>query len=129
MRQEVKDTLGEMEIKCPRCGNKYSRPELGVYICGVCRFHERMDCAVVRSRYESRTDITIEEAVQATVVGQNQRERIKRELQMGINGLENSKNNCQKCGTLISYGRYCEDCKKRIGLELRNVDNPFLRKF
>ena len=126
MSQE-KNALGD--INCPRCGNKYSRPELGVYVCSVCRFHERMDYALVRSRCEKRADITIEEAVKTTNIGLNQRERIKREVKIGINELANSKYNCQKCGVVIAYGRYCEDCKKRIGEELRNAGNPFLRRF
>ena len=128
MRQEGNDTLGE--IKCPRCGTKYPRPELGVYVCTVCRFHERMDCAAVRSRCEARKDITIEEAVETTArMGLNQKERIKRELRMEMNGLANSRYTCQKCGVSITYGRYCDDCKKRIGEELRNAGNPFLRRF
>ncbi len=127
MHEEGKNILEE--IKCPRCGTKYSRPELGVYVCSVCRFHERMDCAVVRSRYENRKDITIEEAVETAGVEPNRMERIKRELRMGMNGLENSKHHCQKCGTLIVYGRFCENCKKRIGFELRDANNPFSRRF
>ena len=127
MRQEVKKAFEE--INCPRCGSKYPRPELGVYVCDVCRFHERVDCAVVRVRCQNREDITIEEAVETADVGLSRRESMKRELRMGMNALENGKNKCQKCGTLITYGRFCEDCKKRIGLELRNLDNPFLRRF
>ncbi len=127
MFQEINDPL--KRIKCPRCGAKYSKPELGVYVCSVCKFHERMDCAVVRSRYENRKDITIEEAAESVNVEPNRMERIKKELRMEMNGLENSKNTCQKCGTLIAYGRFCEDCKKRIGFELRDASNPFLRRF
>ena len=128
MCQEDNNML--VKIKCPRCGTKYPKPELGAYVCTVCKFHERIDCAIARSRCEAMEDITIEEAVEMTArMGFNQKERIKRELEIEMDELEHSSYNCQKCGLSIPYGRYCDDCKKRIGEKLRNARKSFLKKF
>ena len=120
MSEEWKEVL--WEIQCPRCRTKYPRPEVGTYSCSICRFHERMDCAWVRSCYENFKNITMEEVINFTGVEPKRIERIKKELKIEMNVLENGKNTCQKCGAFIPYGRFCEDCKIDIGYKIKNAE-------
>lgn len=103
------------EIKCPRCGEVYHKPEFGSYRCLKCGFYEKIEPGLVRSCYEQAGGVaTKKEVTDYTGITENRLEKVHKELKKELDKLEQDKHSCNKCGKTIMYGRYCEQCKQKL---------------
>ena len=120
MAQEKRNVL--KVIKCPRCGTKYGPQEMGYHECSNCGFRETKECALVRDCYEKVSgDITTKEVAKYAGISEKEVEEVKKMLSLELKDLEDHKHRCNKCGTSILYGRYCQNCKKDLLGDLRST--------
>ena len=102
-------------IKCPRCGTKYGPQEMGYYECTNCGFREAKECGLVRDCYEKiQGEVTAKEVAEYTGISEKVVTEVTKMLRLELKDLEDHVHKCNKCGTRIMYGRYCQDCKKDL---------------
>ena len=108
------------EVNCPRCGEVYHKPELGSYRCLKCGFYEKVDPGLVRSCYEQAGGVTTKkEATTYAGITEKRLDQVHKELRDEFDKLERDKHACNKCGTTIMYGRYCEKCKRQLANSIK----------
>lgn len=110
------------EIKnCPRCGKIFSY--MGRPICNKCIEVEENEFKRVKEYVYDNPGATISETSQETEVTVEKIMRFLREERLEIKS-ENSNMvlECERCGTAIRSGRFCEHCK-------RDINAGFKREF
>lgn len=123
----IKDQRAEVEyinnVRCPRCGEVYSKPELRLYVCKKCRFQERLEVARVRNFLDQNGEQSVE--IMAGVL-----EMTPRQVEYGLQNLEiqniklQKRYHCNSCGDEISYGRYCDSCTQNTFMQIKTLFKP-----
>ncbi|MFW6238873.1 MAG: TIGR03826 family flagellar region protein [Halanaerobiales bacterium] len=103
------------EIKnCPKCGKLFSYDGVNK-LCEVCRQEEETDFQKVKTYLWDNPNATIEEVHEKTGVKRERIIKFIREDRLIAEGLEITFDlECERCGTPIQSGRFCERCKKEL---------------
>lgn len=123
----IKDQRAEIRyldnIRCPRCGKVYSKPELRLYVCKKCKFQEHLEVARVRNFLEQNGKQSVE--IMADLL-----ELTAREVEYGLQNLEpqniklQKRYHCNSCGDEIRYGRYCDSCTQNTFMQIKTLFQP-----
>ena len=119
MKSAWQKQLGK--VYCPRCNAKYHEPVFGSYNCENCGFRENVDQALVRTCHEqAEGDVAKTDIAKFAGITVDKVDIVHQELRVEFDKLEHDKRACAKCGSIIMYGRYCEECKQEtVGDMLR----------
>lgn len=103
---------------CPRCGKLFAH--IGRPICNRCIEEEEEEFKVVKEYIYKNPGATVFEVSDATGVSVDKIMRFLREERLEISS-ENSNLilECEKCGTPIKTGRYCEQCRVNLSNEMK----------
>ncbi|GAB6100033.1 membrane protein [Halanaerocella petrolearia] len=112
-----------MDIKkCKRCKKVFS-PVGGAKICPRCKQKEEEDFEDVKEYLWDYPDANLEQITEDTGVD---REIIRKFIREGrllsLDGV-NLKVECQRCGTEIDSGKYCEECSGELQQGLKSNKN------
>ncbi|MFW6386512.1 MAG: TIGR03826 family flagellar region protein [Bacillota bacterium] len=103
------------EIKnCPKCGKLFSYDGVSK-LCEVCREEEETKFQKVKEYLWDNPNATIEEVHEETGVERERIIKFIREDRLIAEGLEITfELECERCGTPIQSGRFCERCKQDL---------------
>lgn len=103
---------------CPRCGKLFAY--MGRPICNRCVEQEEEEFKVVKEYIYNNPGATVFEVSDVTGVTVEKIMRFLREERLEISS-ENSNLilECEKCGTPIKTGRYCEQCRADLTNEMK----------
>ncbi len=117
-----------MDVKnCRGCGRLFNYLQ-GPQLCPACAGKLEDKFSQVKAYLEEFPNATIPEVSKDNDVSTKQIEKWIREERLAFAensplGLE-----CEKCGTLIKSGRYCEKCRGKITSTLRSAYSPTPQK-
>ena len=105
---------------CSQCGQVYAY--LGRNLCPRCLEKEEEEFKVVRSFIREHSGATITETAEATGVDEQKILRFLREGRLISRGLQASSTlECERCGRVLSEGRYCRDCREELDREIKQT--------
>jgi flagellar operon protein (TIGR03826 family) len=112
-----------MDIRnCKRCGNIYHYNGTGV--CNQCAEQEQEDFDKVRDYLFEHPNSPASEINQATGVELKVISRFLKEGRLKMEGQDEGIITCDKCGTSIKSGRFCESCLQEMQTELKKAIRP-----
>lgn len=97
---------------CPRCGKIYARN--AAKLCPHCQQQDEEHFALIRDYLSEHPKSTVTKVAQATGVRES---LIIKFIRMGRIQAQNYANlglRCERCGTVITVGRYCDDCSEDL---------------
>ncbi len=99
---------------CPRCGRIFA--DNGTHrICSDCRHQEEDDYEKVKAFLWDNPRSTIGKVHEETGVSEDTIIKFIRENRLITEGLEiKASLKCQRCGTTISHGRFCQKCQDEL---------------
>lgn len=106
---------------CRRCGRIFNYLS-GSPICTSCKEDDENDFKRVKQYLYENPKATISEVASELDISIEKIKKFLREERLeivgngGITGLE-----CEKCGTFIKTGRFCDDCNKDLALGFSNA--------
>jgi len=99
---------------CPRCGKIFAYDGKNK-ICNVCKNSEENEFQKVKDFLWDNPNATIEEVHNATEVERDLIIKFVREGRLVAEGLSfDFMIECERCGTPISSGRYCDKCQETL---------------
>ncbi len=104
-----------MNLKnCPRCGKLFS--DDGVHkICPACRQEEEENFNKVKEYLWDNPNSTIDRVSEETGVNRKTIVKFVREERLLSEGLTIAGGvTCERCGALITHGRFCEKCRDEL---------------
>lgn len=99
---------------CDKCGGKLQYKGIGEYACEDCNNIMYNDYGKVRNYLEKHPGATQNEVAQATGVHKNVIRRFLREDKIEIAPNSLVFMYCERCGTPIRSGRFCDRCSSKI---------------
>ena len=112
---------------CRQCGRLFQYVGIS-HMCPDCRNEDEATLKVVRDYIWEHQGATTHEVSEATGVSVTRIEKFIREERLEITEDSPIKIPCQKCGTKIRTGRFCELCSIEIKRELQTIANKFKNK-
>lgn len=103
---------------CSQCGRLF--PYAGRNICGKCLEKEEEEFQLVRKYVRDHPGAGVLEVAEATEIEQDKILQFLRDGRLQSKGLTTSLA-CERCGVLISSGRWCEKCTNEVNAEIRGV--------
>lgn len=100
--------------KCKVCGGIMVFKGLGEYVCEKCGEREFDDYGKVRNYIDTHRGATAIEIEKATGVSQKSIRSLLREERIEVAKDSKIFIRCERCGTNILSGRYCEKCAKLL---------------
>ncbi len=117
-------------VNCVRCKKTFAM--VNMPICPACIAEEERQFEAVKEFLDENRGATIDEIIEATDVSMK---RIQKFLKDGrLEGIEGSELKCAKCGDLITSGKYCKRCTRKLHENLStikkggNLDTGFQEK-
>lgn len=106
---------------CPQCHRLFN--QMGAEVCPNCREEEDQAYASIYSYLSANPQADLEQVVNASgVSAETIRGFIKSGRLVGFENLAMSVLSCQRCGTAISIGRYCQPCRQELS---KSLAKPF----
>lgn len=104
-----------MELKnCKKCGKLFS-PNASEKVCPVCRNEEEEKFQKVKEYLWDNPNATVEEVHEATGVEEELIIKFVKEDRLIAEGIDiDMLLECERCGTQIKSGRFCESCKEEL---------------
>lgn len=104
-----------MELKnCKKCGKLFS-PQANEKVCPVCRDEEEEKFKKVKEYLWDNPNASVEEVHEATGVEEELIIKFVKEDRLIAEGIDvDIMLECERCGTQISSGRFCESCKQEL---------------
>lgn len=121
MTNEEKRFLERRPVNCEECGGKMFYQEDGVYQCTECGHIELDDFGKIKEYLTENDGASMVEIASATGV---EMKIIRMFLEDGrIQIPKGSKLfiSCKRCGCSLRSGRYCEDCIRELGNDLKDA--------
>lgn len=113
--------VGKMNVRnCKRCGRLFNYVT-GVPLCMSCREENEKKFQEVKKYIEEHKHAGIQEVSQECEVEVKQIQQWIREERLAFADDSPIGINCEKCGTMIRTGRFCEKCKREMMNELGSV--------
>lgn len=107
-----------MNIKnCTRCGKIYAYD--GFKVCLQCRREDEEDFKKVKEYIYENPGATISEVSEETEVDSKKIIEFLRQGRLEIKDESNLLLNCERCGTSIKTGRFCERCTGEMQREFK----------
>jgi flagellar operon protein (TIGR03826 family) len=103
---------------CPQCGKIFAY--LGRNLCPACIEKEEEDYKVVRRYVREHPGASINEVAAATEVEEEKILAFLRDGRLHSKGIKIDLT-CERCGKIITTGRYCAQCLNVLGSELQQV--------
>ena len=121
MTNEEKRFLEHRPVYCEECGGKMFYQESGIYQCEECGNIALDDFGKIKEYLEEHKGATMKEISAATgvemkIVGMfldDGRIQIPKGSKIFIS--------CKRCGCALRSGRYCEDCTRELGSQLKGA--------
>ena len=111
-----------MDIRnCTRCGKIYQYD--GFKICPTCRREDEEDFLKVREYLYDYPGANLQEVHEATGVAISKIIEFLRQGRLEVAEESNLILQCEKCGTSIKTGRYCDKCALELKRELSSAIN------
>lgn len=111
-----------MDIRnCTRCGKIYQYD--GFKICPTCRREDEEDFLKVREYLYDYPGANLQEVHEATGVATSKIIEFLRQGRLEVAEDSNLILQCEKCGTSIKTGRYCDKCALELKRELSSAIN------
>lgn len=111
-----------MDIRnCTRCGKIYQYD--GFKICPTCRREDEEDFLKVREYLYDYPGANLQEVHEATGVATSKIIEFLRQGRLEVAEESNLILQCEKCGTSIKTGRYCDKCALELKRELSSAIN------
>lgn len=111
---------------CKRCGRLYTYN--GIDLCPECYRQDEEDFIKIRDYIEAHPYATMIEISRETQVAIKKIMEFLKEGRLMLNSDNtNIVLKCERCGKPISTGRFCEECKNKLGKELMKgyaINNP-----
>ncbi|RKD32325.1 TIGR03826 family flagellar region protein [Thermohalobacter berrensis] len=104
---------------CAKCGKIYAYD--GFSLCPRCRRQEEEDFKKVKEYLYDNPGADIKEVSQETGVSTKKILRYLREGKLELKDESNFILDCERCGTPIKTGRYCDKCATELQKELKNA--------
>ncbi|SNS49299.1 flagellar operon protein TIGR03826 [Anaerovirgula multivorans] len=113
-----------MELRnCEKCGRTFAYT--GSNFCSRCSNEsEEEDFKKVKNYLYDHSGATIVEVSEATEVSEKQILKFLRENRIEIREEDNILLDCERCGTAIRSGRFCESCTVKLQKEFSKVLQP-----
>jgi flagellar operon protein TIGR03826 len=112
-----------MDIRnCKRCGNIYHYN--GSSVCNECAQKEQEDFDKVRDYLFEHPNSPASEINHVTGVDIKVISRFLKEGRLKMEGQNDGLISCEKCGTVIQSGRFCESCLQEMQAELKKAIKP-----
>jgi flagellar operon protein (TIGR03826 family) len=105
-------------LNCPRCGKAYPVVPGARELCNSCIQREDEDYQIVFRYLTTKPSATAQEISDATQVDIKEILRFLRENRLRIVKVD-SDLHCESCGNPIFFGKYCENCQKRLKEDIR----------
>jgi flagellar operon protein (TIGR03826 family) len=106
-------------INCDKCGRMF-QTIAGVKLCGRCRESDDDMFKVVREYVYDNPGATVPEVSEATDVPEKKILKFLRDGRLETKG-DSMLIDCERCGTAIPSGRYCNACTKEMSQGLRDM--------
>lgn len=106
-------------INCDKCGRVF-QTIAGIKLCSRCRESDDDMFKVVREYIYDNPGATVPEVSEATEVSEKKILKFLREGRLETKG-EAMLIDCEKCGTSIASGRYCNQCTNEMSKGLKDV--------
>lgn len=104
-----------MDVRnCRRCGKIYFYD--GSFICFQCRKEEEEDFKKVKEYFYDYFGVILLEVLNVIGVLLEKILRFLKEERFEIVGESNIILECERCGKVIKIGRFCDECKKEVGI-------------
>ncbi|MDD3269241.1 MAG: MerR family transcriptional regulator [Syntrophomonadaceae bacterium] len=103
---------------CSQCGKLF--PYQGRNICGKCLEKEEDDFQLVRKYVRDHPGAGVIEVAEETKVEEDKILQFLRDGRLQSKGLTTSLV-CERCGIVISTGRWCEKCTKQVKAEIQGA--------
>lgn len=102
-----------MNLKnCKSCGKLYAYD--GKPICPVCRKKDEEDFKIVKKYLEENPKADIKTISEDTEISTKRINRYLRQGRLEFSKATHSLLKCQRCGTNIKSGRFCNSCLKKM---------------
>lgn len=113
-----------MELRnCEKCGRAFAFT--GSPLCSRCdNVNEEEDFKKVRDYLYDHPGATIVEVSEATEVSEKRILRFLRDNRIEIREEDNMLLDCERCGTAIRSGKFCDSCTAELQKELSKVLQP-----
>ena len=112
----------EKPSKCSKCGGALSYKGLGEYVCCSCENIERDDFGKVRHFIEVNGPSTAMVINEGTGVPISKINAYLRQGRVEIPDGSGIYINCERCGTAIRYGRFCQQCAAEMSKQVKGYD-------
>ena len=110
-------------MNCPRCGKVYQPVMGGRELCPSCIKQEEEDYKLVFQFMTSRPSATAQEIANETGVELKEILRFVRENRLHLVKADQALR-CESCGTPISSGKICDNCRKKLTNSMKkDIDN------
>ncbi|WP_350344123.1 hypothetical protein PRVXT_000497 [Proteinivorax tanatarense] len=104
---------------CPRCGKMFRKIKKS--ICPKCVAEEDKEYEIVREFLYDNPGAGIQDITESTGISEDRIIKFLREDRLVNINKDSLLLDCESCGTAISSGRYCEQCKVRLESDIRGV--------
>jgi flagellar operon protein (TIGR03826 family) len=110
--------MGPNLRNCSICGRVFAYK--GRDICSKCLEKEDGDYAIVRRYVRDHPGASVPEIAEATKIDE---EKILQFIRDGrlVRRSSNYTTLCQRCGKAIPGGKYCENCLRELGAEIKSI--------
>lgn len=107
-------------VNCSRCGKMFNSV-MGKKICPTCIKREEENFKIVRKFVREHPEATIPEIASENDVSIKQIHQWIREERLLFSKDSEVGIDCERCGTTIRTGRFCEKCKAEIKNDVENI--------
>ena len=118
--------MGMDLINCKKCGRAFMKD--GNDFCRRCRSDTEDEYRIVKQYVYDNPGATILEVHEATGVAEKLILQYLREGRLEITDDTNFVLDCQRCGTSIKSGKYCENCTHEMAKEFQSAMKPVKRE-
>ena len=120
------NTLNLLNFRnCKRCGKAFSTM-LDYTVCPTCMEQETQRFNRTRDYIYNHGDASEEDIIEHCHITADELSRWIREEKITLGENSNIKYPCESCGSLISGGHFCLDCKLKLHAKTVKQDNPML---
>lgn len=110
--------MGPNLRNCSECGRVFAYQ--GRNICNKCLEKEDGDYAIVRRYVRDHPGASVPEVAEATNIDEEKILQFIRDGRLIKRGSTYT-TLCERCGKTISSGKYCENCLRELGAEIKSV--------
>lgn len=121
MTNEEKRFLEHRPVACEECGGKMFYQEDGVYQCLECGRVELDDFGKIKEYLTENNGATMVEIAAGTGVEMNIIRMFLEDGRIQIPKGSKLFISCKRCGCALRSGRYCEDCIRELGNDLKDA--------